>query len=55
MWKMCWDELCEAGWSLRGAAFTAAAALFGKRSHGGKVVSLGSWRWFPDNVKPKSN
>lgn len=55
MWRMFCDEMIEAGWALRGAGLTAIAAIFGKRSHDGRVITLGRWKWFPDNVPPKRN
>lgn len=50
MWRMFWAELCDAGWAFYGAMTTLGAILFGKRSHGGKVITFASRRWFPGNM-----
>lgn len=39
----------DAGWAIWDALVTTAAAIFGKRSHGGKVVRFGRWQWYPKN------
>lgn len=39
-WQEAWWALCDAVW-------TTAGAIFGKRTHGGRMVSLGRSRWFP--------
>lgn len=53
MWSMFKSELSDAWWSLRSACLTALAAAFGKRSHGGKVVTFMGWNWYPENARKK--
>jgi hypothetical protein len=47
MWKMFRSEMSEGFGSIGCALMTGLAAVFGKRSHGGKVVTFAGRRWLP--------
>lgn len=50
MWRMFKDELAESWHSFRGACLTGLAAIFGKRTHDGRVITFAGQRWFPKNL-----
>lgn len=50
MWKMFRSEMREAACGFRDALLTGLAAIFGKRSHGGKIVTFAGRRYFPKNM-----
>ena len=51
MWKMFRSEMREGFGSIGEALMTGLAAIFGKRSHGGKIVTFAGRRYFPEAEK----
>jgi len=50
MWKMFKSEASDGCFMLYEAGLTGLAAIFGKRSHGGKVITFAGRRYFPKNM-----